>query len=95
MSKFKFIEIKKTKDTVFDGDHPNGIYEGAERAGLILNDSFHVGERLLLSAGFITSTITKITPTHFHTKNSIYEYTFNSDKDVAFVFTLNKLKDIN
>lgn len=67
------ITVTKTKDTKFNGKHPNGIFEGHTETGKIFEKPT-VGKPLLIANKFITSTVTKVNKTNFHTLYSVYSY---------------------
>ncbi len=54
----KQIRLIKISDDVFEGKHPNGIYEGYSRVGSMIVPPT-IGERFWLNA-FSTSPVTKI-----------------------------------
>ena len=71
------IRAKKVEDTMFNGNHPNGINTGAVRGGWELKEPT-IGEPYVLLDGpdrwFRTSLVTEIiSPTRFKTLNSVYE----------------------
>lgn len=77
MLKGKLVVLTKTKDKVFEGNHPNGINVGnSEIHGFAKNEPV-VGEQFYLydSYGRViswTSTVESFDDKEIHTKNSVY-----------------------
>jgi len=69
------IRLVKLTDDKFNGQHPNGINEGAERIGFP-SDELEVGKRFYISTmtnWFMTSRVTEIVDERtFKTDNSTY-----------------------
>lgn len=75
--------IKKLSDDKFEGKHPNGIFEGYTKTGLILEtpkigESFYIGS---LGTSVVTEIVkeegNKVT---FKTLNSTYELTYDENE---------------
>jgi len=65
------VRLTKSKDTRFDGNHPNSINEGYVKQG-VLSWDIKVGSSVEVGS-FYTSTVTKInSETEFETLNSVY-----------------------
>ena len=77
------VSITKLKDTKFEGQHPNKIYEGYTRTGYSFKPPT-VGERFdIFGPGFrhfSTSPVTKVLESEFHTQNSIYSFKIEEDE---------------
>lgn len=78
--KHKRIKLTKLKDEVFDGTHPNGIYEGFTYKGRFLFDNSVFYQSIILldkDSHFHTSTVVEITEHDGYdlvrTMNSIYK----------------------
>lgn len=73
--KGKKVRVVKLTDDKFNGEHPNGIYEGSERVGYP-TEELEVGKRFYISTNtnwFMTSLVTEIVDDKtFKTENSTY-----------------------
>jgi hypothetical protein len=79
----KTATLRKLSDDKFEGKHPNGIYEGYAKQGLVLNPPI-VGESCII-AGLYTSNVTEIVKEEgnkivFKTLNSTYELTYDDQE---------------
>ena len=73
--KGKKVRLVKLTDDKYNGEHPNGIYEGQERVNYAQNE-LEVGGKFYIDDGinwFMTSRVTEIVDEKtFKTENSTY-----------------------
>ena len=72
MKKGDIVKITKISDNSFGGFHPNGINEGYEKTGVLINPP-KVGNKCIVGTFTTSDVIAIISETRFKTVFSTYE----------------------